>query len=50
MANGILIYVDGGRYMGGFNYEGLFHGNGVLTYPDGTEDAGLFRNGVFLGE
>lgn len=42
---GVQIYSDGGKWVGGFNEEGLFDGAGELTTPDGVIGRGVWKNG-----
>ncbi|MEW6261636.1 MAG: hypothetical protein AB1641_01035 [Thermodesulfobacteriota bacterium] len=44
---GVMIFSYGLKYEGQFK-DGLFHGLGVLTLPDGGTKTGEFRNGEFM--
>ena len=49
-ANDNLRYqYNGCKYIGGFK-DGLFHGQGTMTWPDGTVQKGLWIDGEFIGE
>ena len=45
---GTLFYLDS-EYIGEFK-DGLMHGQGTMTYTDGTKDEGIWREGEFLYE
>jgi len=40
---------DNGKYVGGFK-EGLHHGEGVITYPNGKVMRGIWENDKFKSE
>lgn len=44
---GIATFIDGSVYRGQLNGDGIPHGYGNLTYPDGTVFTGSFVDGVY---
>ena len=45
-----IVLPDGSRYVGKINDEGVPHGQGARTWPDGSSDRGAFRDGEANGE
>ena len=44
---GTYIYADGHKYVGEFQ-DGKAHGQGILTFKNGTKQTGFFLNGSFF--
>lgn len=46
-----MTYPDGSKYDGNWENSGegysLKQGQGVMTYPDGRREEGLFKDGIF---
>ena len=47
--NGKYSYPDGATYVGQYQ-NGLLHGQGKLTLPDGSVKKGLFKNDKFVSK
>ena len=45
---GTAIHTNGDTYVGGFDYKGLFHGQGTFTMIDGTIEKGIWQHGVLV--
>jgi hypothetical protein len=43
-----MTWPDGRKYVGEFR-EGRMDGRGVLSYPDGKVEDGLWKEGKFIG-
>lgn len=42
-----MFWVDGSKYQGEWQ-KGIQHGNGKMSFPDGTIKEGLFENNIFV--
>ena len=48
LTQGTAIHTNGDTYVGGFDYKGLFHGQGTFTMIDGTIEKGIWQHGVLV--
>ena len=42
-----MTFPDGEKYVGEFKDE-TYHGKGTYTYPDGSKDEGIWKNGELV--
>ena len=45
---GTVTHENGNTYVGGFDNESLFHGQGTFTMIDGTIEKGIWQHGVLV--
>ena len=45
---GVFAFSNGDKYVGEINKNGVFHGKGILTHPDGSMEKGIWENGKLV--